>query len=313
MDVKRVLLLAAGLVGVLSRQQIHAMDAMQQPVVQPARDQEYINSVTQRVPEILNRVNAQEIVDRVTREQEQREQAKQAALEEQEARAGFEEAQSLIANLQRQQLEQVAALERLDSGLTNCQRLLQNIERKRNCIVVLAATALGIYAVKHCAVHIADVIKNRYSVLSFEQRCALLKKYLGEFIVKAAQPLPQSNKLEKLKNWFINKQVRQTPLILQPGVINGAYIAAIAHKIKGFTGHDIMKLALAIQQAAYSNNDHVTAELIDNVVQFKIQQKQKEYEGFSAYNQNRSVVAGQQQNIEELRKLFARQTLSNRS
>jgi len=147
----------------------------------------------------------------------------------------------------------------------------------------------------------------------FEQRCALLNQYLGEFVVKAAKPLPQLSKLDKVRNWLINKQVRQAPLILQPGVINDAYIASIAQKVESFTGRDIMKLALAIQQAAYSNDDRVTVDLIDKIVQLKIQQKQKEREGFTLYNQNRSAAAGQQQNIEELRKLFARQSLGNRS
>jgi len=63
--------------------------------------------------------------------------------------------------------------------------------------------------------------------------------------------------------------------------LNKESLAEIAQRLDGFVGRDISKLVIALQSQAYaSSNGRITKEMVDQVVQRKIAQKESQQQGF---------------------------------
>lgn len=109
---------------------------------------------------------------------------------------------------------------------------------------------------------------------SHEQRLAILKMYVDEYLVKA------SNVSQEVSYWqWLWGYQPPTKLKIEEDTLSEEKLKEIADKLNNFVGRDISKMVIAIQQAAFASKDAtVTTEIIDRIVNLKIEQKKKELE-----------------------------------
>lgn len=114
------------------------------------------------------------------------------------------------------------------------------------------------------------------------ERRMILGKYIKEYLVGASI-------VQKPSGSFISKLFYSPPkaklLTIQPEAISEENLDAISAKLEGFAGRDISKLVSSIVSAAYTTKDAVvTKEMVDNIVNNKIEQRRQETAGFKSGN-----------------------------
>ncbi|CDK30388.1 AAA family ATPase [Candidatus Babela massiliensis] len=107
-------------------------------------------------------------------------------------------------------------------------------------------------------------------VPGLEQRVGILELYINKFLIEKTKVQPQPKLLQRI----MGAKNPPKPISIEKDALDSDIIMEIAQKLEGFVGRDIAKLVIAIQSEAYiTPNRCVTKEIIEKVVQQKIEQK----------------------------------------
>lgn len=113
---------------------------------------------------------------------------------------------------------------------------------------------------------------------SVEQRKQILDMYIKKYLINGTRVL---NTNTSLFGKLFGNNVRPKRLIIEPDVFSEEAVDAINAKLNNFVGRDISKLVLAIQSTAYASaNAAITKELVDQIVEEKVAQKNQQLVGF---------------------------------
>ncbi len=112
------------------------------------------------------------------------------------------------------------------------------------------------------------------------QRHSILEHYVDKFLKKAENLVPKKLSIFSRKYWF-GKEEKVTPPSIAPDALTEEFLDEISDRIKGFVGRDISKMVIQIQNSALATEDNrITKDLVNRVVNTKIQELQDQSKGF---------------------------------